>query len=291
MAYTSCGVIYDEFISFKGGKLIYYSRSNISARKKQFPKLPLTDSEKLIANSRRIKNRMSDALCKLYETTNDKLVTIKKSGYKFIFKCTFITLTLNAKYKEHQDIVNKQCLPKILDWFRYINKNMLYVWKKELTKQGTIHYHIITNSFIHHNRLRDKWNSILYKHQLTDSINANSTDIHSLKGIENPLNYMLKYITKSSELDKSIIGKIWGCSTELNKPSKVVITNPDSSIHVEIGNYIKAGNTLKCYDYCSIIKISLSKLFFYPKLYSYYKSWLFQHLPYTERIPDYSFIV
>lgn len=291
MAYASLGVIYDEFISFKGGKLIYYSRSNLNSRKKQYAKLPLTASEKLIANQRRIKNRMSDALTKLYETASDKLVTIAKSKKQFMFKCTFITLTVNACFKSHQDVINKQCLPKILDWFRYINKNLLYVWKKELTKQGTIHYHIITNSFIHHRRIRDKWNSILYKHQLTTSLDANSTDIHSLKHIDKPLNYMLKYITKTSESDKDIQGKIWDCSSELKKPSKVVIVNPEKPLINEIDSYIKAGNELKQYDYCSIVKISLSKLFYYPQLLDYYKKWLFQHLPYSERPPDLSFVV
>lgn len=291
MAYSSLGVIYDEFLSFKGGKLIYYSRSNLNSRKKQFAKLPLTASEKEINNKRRVKNRMSDALTKLYETASDKLVTIAKSKKQFMFKCTFITLTVNECFKDNQELINKQCLPKILDWFRYINKNLLYVWKKELTKKGTIHYHIITNSFIHHKRLRDKWNSILYKYGLTNSLDANSTDIHSLKYIDKPLNYMLKYITKTSESDKDIKGKIWDCSSELKKTSKVVIENPPSTIIKEVNSYINNGNELKQYDYCSIVKISLSKLFNYPNLLDYYKKWLFQHLPYSERPPDLSFVV
>lgn len=81
------------------------------------------------------------------------------TGEKFTFKINFITLNLPAP-QFHTD---KELKAILNDWIKIWAKKGLrdYVWKAEKQENGNIHFHITTNTYIHHSDIRNTWNSVL----------------------------------------------------------------------------------------------------------------------------------
>jgi hypothetical protein len=80
-----------------------------------------------------------------------------------------------------------------------------YVWKYEKQGNGNIHYHILTDKFIPYRELRDNWNRIIEKHNYIYQFklkhghtDPNTTDIHSLKKVNNVPQYLSKYMIKEA---------------------------------------------------------------------------------------------
>jgi len=184
----------------------------------------------------------------------DKKLPATAHGRNLNFKISFITLTLSSEQK-HSDNEIKE---KLLNHFfieakkKWNVKN--YLWKAEKQVNGNIHFHILSDKFIHWNELRNVWNRIQnklgyvdayraqmlefhkggfkvredllkrweYKKQINayregsrqDWMNPNSTDIHSLRFISNTKAYVMKYVTKEQK-DHDIKGRLWGCNYEL----------------------------------------------------------------------------
>ena len=178
------------------------------------------------------------------------------------FKLTFITLTLsdNTRFISAKECY-QTCLKPFLDWLRRTKKCNTYIWKAERQKakdkngdlklsRGQLHYHITCNTFILHDELRKKWNSLqkeagylesfatTYKHY-----NPNSTDIHSVYNIENLEGYLIKYISKEPEMLEgeseteykkriTVDGKIWDCSSNLRGTKFFKIEYSDREHHL-----------------------------------------------------------
>ena len=135
----------------------------------------------------------------------------------------FITLTLSDKQKHDDKTIKRKMLDRfiILIKRKYGVKN--YLWIAETQKNGNIHFHLLTDINIHHKLIRKHWNKIQQDNRYLDNYyrkhkhyNANSTDIHSLKKINNIGAYLTKEITKGQS-SRKIIGKLWGCSDNLLK--------------------------------------------------------------------------
>lgn len=109
-----------------------------------------------------------------------------------------------------------------------------YVWKLELQKRGTPHYHLTSGSFLHLTELNKVWNDIQRDYGWTEqyfdktgSYQPNSTDIHAVWEVKNLGGYISKYMGKKDYVDTSEMGfpmpitpvqmggKIWGCSEGL----------------------------------------------------------------------------
>jgi len=112
-----------------------------------------------------------------------------------------------------------------------------YIWKAELQERGQLHYHITTNSFLHHVEIRRVWNDIQKARGWLDSFkmvhghyNPNSTDVHAVQKINDIKRYLSKYLSKPNivpapelaeagfpalYITQSIGGKVWGCSEDL----------------------------------------------------------------------------
>jgi hypothetical protein len=133
----------------------------------------------------------------------DKKVFNSKFNSSFIYKVGFLTLTLASK-QIHSDNEIKQAL---LNQFliecrkRYNMEN--YVWRAERQKNGNIHFHILTDSFLPYREIKQMWNRIQNKLGYVDRFETkyrhkqpNSTDIHSLRGIKDVKSYITKYMTK-----------------------------------------------------------------------------------------------
>lgn len=100
--------------------------------------------------------------------------------------CTFVTLTLPSTQK-HTDIeITKYCVNPMLSYWRKYFGVRHYIWKKELQKNGNLHYHFVTDRYIDALSLRRAWNRV---------INRGPVD-----GVENPFDYVDRYHVRMSQL-------------------------------------------------------------------------------------------
>ena len=216
--------------------------------------------------SKTAKKKINTALDYLLLMSQEKVIYAKSIRKKIKFKICFVTLTLPSKQIHTDDEIKRQILNSFLiELTRYHNvKN--YLWRAEKQKNGNIHFHIILDQFIIYNDLRKRWNRICNKLGYVDRYSENmkklhssgfffnknieskrsydvqykayiagvkcnwaspnSTDIHSVRFINNIRAYIAKYMTKSfeaieslssDEIDNLIVkGRLWGCNENLS---------------------------------------------------------------------------
>lgn len=149
--------------------------------------------------SNKSRQRLQLAIKTLLFVAEWKTVYQKESDKTFRFKVNFITLTLPAP----TTLTDRQVVSKVLGnflrkWHKRSPK-LLYVWKAETQDSGRLHFHLTTNRFIHYEKLRAIWNKECQKHGIEHSelgLNANSTDVHSVKNIRNLAAYICSYVSK-----------------------------------------------------------------------------------------------
>ncbi len=142
---------------------------------------------------------------------------------EFRFKLNFITLTIpdlcsDLTAKESYRLL----LKPFLQTMQRVHGMRDYIWKAELQKRGTIHYHITTNTFINFMHIKKRWNKLLEKNGLMSEYiakhkhnNPNSTDVHKVYNDDNIESYLEKYISKDEKSISSVNGKVWDCSISL----------------------------------------------------------------------------
>jgi hypothetical protein len=230
------------------------------------------DNEKNLRNnstslelSYKAKKRMRNAINWLLVSAKPKKVFQKAKNREFEFKINFITLKLPDTIEPiNNEIFKKKLLNPFLTLMRETYKLNNYVWKMEYQKNGKLHCHLTTDTFIHHEIIKNSWNNLLKrngfledyhnkfknlsfeqycsiskgadKRNKADNLRAyengvksnwyapNSTDIHSVKKINDLASYLCKYMVKSM-IDgfltiKEFNGRIWGCSQKLSEISK-----------------------------------------------------------------------
>lgn len=119
------------------------------------------------------------------------------------FRINFITLTLSGQQMHSDDFIKEKMLTPFLKWLKRKGCNA-YVWKAETQDNGNIHFHITTNTYIHWEGIKNKWNQLQHDNgYLSDFFqryghnNPNSTDVHAVKKDTKIVGYMLKYFLKS----------------------------------------------------------------------------------------------
>jgi len=140
-----------------------------------------------------------------------------------VIRLVFITLTIpNSTIKPTGKQGYQQLLKPFIQTMKRLHNMHTYIWKAELQKNGMIHYHITTNTFIRYDIIKKRWNELLTKHNyLTDyytkhlHYDANSTDVHKVYNDNMIEAYLEKYISKVNDDELSIIGKVWDCSQDL----------------------------------------------------------------------------
>ncbi|OGN89035.1 MAG: hypothetical protein A2Z74_07485 [Chloroflexi bacterium RBG_13_46_9] len=178
--------------------------------------------------------------------------TLHGKGLKW--KVNIVTLTLASTQIHSDNEIKSHLLEPFLNSCRQKWQITNYIWRAEKQKNGNLHFHLITDKFIPWNELRNVWNRhqqrLQYvtryrEHQITwhdkgfrfrpelakdwplskqrnayeagvvhDWNNPNSTDVHSLRRINNVRAYFIKYMTKQSQ-SGNIDGRLWGCSSSL----------------------------------------------------------------------------
>jgi hypothetical protein len=169
------------------------------------------------------RKRISKAVTLMSQASEKKIIFNPITNRKEKFQFNFITLTI-SKFEKH--LTPKEAYPIIfkpfLQWLTKSKNVNTYIWKSELQKNGQLHYHIVTNTWIHWKEIRNKWNYLLSKNGLLDNYiknhnhaNANSTDVHRVHHVKSMSRYLHKELSKSIQNSTATRGKIWDCSTNL----------------------------------------------------------------------------
>jgi hypothetical protein len=217
------------------GLLVYERTEWMTGRRKQ-PKEPITTSINHSNNTDTTqaklytgkitdysKRRLKRAIQLLVASAEEKEAINFKTGKTFKFRVNFITLTLPAPQGDITDKqIKKHCLDNWIKRARRKHKLNSYVWRAERQKNGNIHFHLITDTYIHYEKIRNDWNDCLQSLKFLDKFeeknghrNPNSTDVHAVHKVRNLTQYFIKYMTKAESEDDTIEGKVWDCSTNL----------------------------------------------------------------------------
>lgn len=182
------------------------------------------------AMSRNAAMKMRRAISWLVASAEWKKVYEKKHKALVNWRINFITLTI-PQQNEIDDRKVKRVLNAWLKYAAYQHGLKNYVWKAEPQERGDIHFHIITDCYIHYTTLQLSWNRLLRKHKLNGShANPNSTDIHAVieKDVSNLTAYAIDYMQKkekdgNGDTKRTIKGRLWGCARALSKAGKQYI--------------------------------------------------------------------
>jgi hypothetical protein len=181
--------------------------------------------------------RIKEKISWLYELAKNKTIVTKNNKTLHSYKMNFITLTLPAVQEHSTQEITSSCLNQFLIECK-LKYNMLnYVWRLEFQKNGNVHYHIATDTFIDYTDCKLIWNRCIaklgyirrYQEKFTNmtysdyarnysnggKINApklrerygrgvatrwdspNTIDVRAVNNAKNIASYISKYITKN----------------------------------------------------------------------------------------------
>lgn len=192
--------------------------------------------------SNKAKVRMRNALNWLAVSSKAKRVWCRRSNKSFWFKISFITLTIPPQ--KDKPVTHVQLKKVLHSWLMYAQKYFYlrnYVWKVEAHEDGRLHVHITSDSFIHWRKLRESWNRVLRSNgflklhnEKFNNYDPNSTDIHSVKDIQNIAGYISEYMTKKTNLTKGFKGRIWSCCYNLSASNKCSVNISADELSAEL---------------------------------------------------------
>lgn len=204
--------------------LVYTDQSYLPRRKSSVSLIENIGSAKTYSgkitssSAKRIRKTVSCFIQKSKKRTIFNTVTNKSQ----VFQVSFLTLTIPDLTTNNNSFYYKRLLKPFLRILKERYQLKEYIWKAELQKRGSIHYHLTLNEFIPITSIKNEWNKLLQKENLMSSyirdfnnVSPNSVDIHSVKDVENIEAYLCKYISKIETGKQALIGKVWGCSESL----------------------------------------------------------------------------
>lgn len=228
------------------------------------------------------KKRLTKAISLLVQASPEKWIWNPVTKTNQSHKLSFITLTLpDIDAAKDAKFTHKYLLQPMLRILRNKYKMSMYVWKCELQKNDSIHYHLTTELFIPWEQLRQHWNALLRKNGMLEAFqkqyghdNPNSVDIHSVNKVNDLEAYLVKYISKEYQNSKKLAGKVWDCSKNL-KESTYFTTTLTYDLHQQILKEIDLGWLQPIYrDRCIILKSRTTdyyQSFSRPLIEEYYK--------------------
>lgn len=197
-----------------------------------------------------------------------KIKEVKNHQGNFIqHKTSFVTLTLPSKQIHTDQQITKLILAEFLGRCRKVGLLNNYVWKAEKQKNGNIHYHLLTDSYITKTIVYRYWllclNKLGYVDNYTNKFNnmsladykkidfnKNLSDLtingRFWKGNKNrwklppcfdTINvtndnsiekYLAKYMSKNeNDSGLKVDGRVWGCSNNINEAVDVFKNDND----------------------------------------------------------------
>lgn len=228
-------------VSFSPGRISLFNKvleetGKPFRRPKENVILPKTNNHNGEVSKKAAKN-VKDKINWLVQLAKKQKVKYPNGTISSNFRIAMITLTLPSEQKHSDKEIKEKCLNQFLTEMRqkYGMKN--YVWKAELQKNENIHFHITTDTFVNHVKVRNIWNRIIsklgyvqeYSRKMrsmsfgqyrelrqtageksekkirsawasgcaNDWISPNSTDCKTVFKVKNLASYLSKYLAKS----------------------------------------------------------------------------------------------
>ena len=175
------------------------------------------------------KKRLRRAIMLITAIAEPKKAMNFKLNKEFTFRLNFVTLTLPCPQGAYSDKILKS---KILDPFLKSAKRTMklrsYIWRAERQKNGNLHFHLITDTYLPYDQLRDSWNKRLNHLGYIDIFekkhghrHPNSTDVHATWNVDNLVGYFLKYMTKDEPTRENCTAQVpWSKPKHIIKPRK-----------------------------------------------------------------------
>jgi hypothetical protein len=270
-----CILLYDQFDGYRK------SRDGAQTLNFNSKEKPEKYTGKLNEKS---KSKLRFALNLLVAQAKWKQVENPTTGKMYKFKVNFITLTLSAPQREVSDKVIKSKM--LFPWIRTMRDShglRSYVWRAERQKNGNIHFHFTTDTYIPYDSIRDSWNFQQAKFHFIDefrrknkSAYPNSTDVHSVMNVRNLASYLVKYMSKDEKGLETIEGKVWDCSTNLKTTERVCFEIDGPTF--KMVDSILASKKFRSFDndHCRIVALSEKDMRSYlpAKMTREYRAWL-----------------
>jgi len=265
-------IFWEPFMQVRHSCIIFYS----------LPSRPLTHSRHTLnyktysgKSTSGASKRIKKAVDLLLQLSPPTWITNTVTSRQELHTLSFITLTIPGGEKRLTASEGHKLL--LAPWLLRMKRKhgmKTYIWKAEFQKNGQLHYHITTPSWIPYYSIRDEWNNIMSgAGMLADwqskhaSKMPNSTDVHKVYKVDNIQAYLSKYLAKNDQ-DKETKGKIWDCSMNLKKNK--FFTHPEPS---DRHRYIKH-TQIEEINRCGIFKAKNPVKFLPGQIQSDYKKYL-----------------
>lgn len=205
------------------------------------------------------KKRLTKAIELLCQSIKTRWIENQVTGKRVRHRLSFITLTISQEKNITAREAYDKCFKHFIQWLRRTEKVNTYVWKCEIQRRGQIHYHITSPSWIHYQRIRDKWNNLQRQAGFIDEFklkyghdDPNSTDIHEVKAVKNLSGYLLKEFCKTIQ-NPDTTGKVWDCSQNLKAYKYYTVIENDLNSQLINQIITSSQDRIKNMDYCFIV--------------------------------------
>lgn len=194
-------------VSIRPGYVTFYSEA-IASRSSSFSRpscadLPC-DNRAAGLISHKAERRLGQAVDWLIYLAKSKALYPDRDNCRLRFRVNFITLTLSSLQVHDDNTIKKQILQPFLDTLRKSWGAKHYLWRAESQRNGNIHFHLVTDTYIPWWKIRNRWNEIQNTLGYVDRFHEkhpkkvpNSTDVHSVNKIRNLGAYLAKYCSKN----------------------------------------------------------------------------------------------
>lgn len=166
----------------------------------------------------------------LYYLAKPKSVKTYNGKSIYNFKCAFITLTLPSKQKECTADITSNYFNQFLTEIRQRTKMNNYVWRLEFQKNGNVHYHIITDTYLDYFFVRNIWNRIISKGGYVQDYQDKFKDLN--------LSEYNNLVNSDKKVDFNIIAKRYakGKKDNWSQPNSVDVKSVNNN--QSIANYL-----------------------------------------------------
>ena len=127
-----------------------------------------------------------------------------------------VTLTLPSVQVHDDNTIKRELLMRWVEKIRYHFDIRFYYWVAEKQVNQNIHFHLLLDRFIPHEKVREYWNHELAKlgyirrfEEKYGHANPNSTDIEAIRNLSRSSDYVTKYTSKLDQ-QGGILGRLHG---------------------------------------------------------------------------------
>lgn len=166
----------------------------------------------------------------LYYLAKSKQVKTYSGKQIFNFKIAFITLTLPSKQRTCTRDVTANLLNPFLTEIRQRTEMENYVWRLEFQKNGNVHYHLVTDTYLDYFFVQKIWNRLLKSHGYIDDYKEKFSGLSLLD--------YNKLTNSNGKTDFKTVAKRYarGCADNWENPNSVDVKSVVSN--KAISNYI-----------------------------------------------------